>query len=151
MNRDTLLAELERAFTALLDAVSDLSDEQADERWYGDWSVNDIMAHIAGWHREMVPAFERISRGERPVPEDVDYSNFDKWNAKFASSRPGETASIVAELKASKVAFASAAATVPEEKFEDGRAAYRIIHLTGIDHYAEHEAQIRAWRKSRSK
>jgi len=149
MAREQLIAELDKTFDSLLVAVSGLSDEQMAEVWYDDWSVNDILAHIAGWHREMAPAFERIARGERPVPEDADYSNFDKWNASFAGSRAPGAREVLAELTASKDAFAAAAATVPEEKFEDGRAAYRIIHLTGIEHYADHEPPIREWRKSR--
>jgi hypothetical protein len=148
MAREELLNELNEGFASLLDAVSGLNDEQMTEVWYDEWSVADILAHVAGWHREMAPAFERIARGERPVPEDADYSNFDKWNARFAGSRAGTPGEVVAELKASRDAFAAAAATVPEEKFEDGRAAYRIIHLTGIDHYADHESAIREWRKS---
>lgn len=149
MAREQLLTELNKSFASLLDAVSGLSDEQMAEVWYDKWSVNDILAHVAGWHREMAPAFERLARGERPVPEDADYGNFDKWNASFAGARAPAAAEVTAELKASKEAFATAAAMVPEEKFEDGRAAYRIIHLTGIEHYADHEPAIREWRKSR--
>jgi hypothetical protein len=148
MAREELLAELNKSFGSLLEAVAGLSDEQMAVVWYDDWSVNDILAHVAGWHREMAPAFERIARGERPVPEDTDYSDFNKWNAGFAGSRAPTATEVMAELKASQDAFAAAAATVPEEKFEDGRAAYRIIHLTGIEHYADHEPAIREWRKS---
>ena len=148
MSREQFIGELDTAFDSLLDSVAGLDDQQMAVVWYDHWSVNDIFAHVAGWHREMAPAFERIARGERPVPEDADYSNFDKWNAGFAGSRAGTAAEVLAELKASKDSFAAAAATVPEEKFEDGRAAYRIIHLTGIDHYADHESAIREWRKS---
>jgi hypothetical protein len=148
MSRQQLIAALNKEFDSLLDSVAGPSDPQMAEVWYGDWSVNDILAHVAGWHREMAPAFERIARGERPVPEDADYNNFDKWNAGFAGSRAGTAVEVLAELMASKAAFAAAAAKVPEEKFEDGRAAYRIIHLTGIEHYADHEPAIREWRKS---
>ena len=148
MAREELIAELNRGFASLLDAVAGLSDEHMAVVWYGDWSANDLLAHVAGWNREMAPAFERIARGERPVPEDTDYSDFDKWNAGFAGSRAAGVSEVVAELTASQAEFAQAASTVPEEKFEDGRAAYRIIHLTGIDHYADHEPAIREWRKS---
>jgi hypothetical protein len=116
--------------------------------WFEEWSARDILAHIAGWHREMVKAFERIQRGERPVPEDVDYSNFNSWNANFATSaRDVSPQEVLKELKASQKEFRDSAAAVPEDRFEEGRAAHRIIHITGIDHYAEHEPAIREWRR----
>jgi len=85
MGRDKLIAELNKAFDSLLDSVAGLTEEQMKTVWYGEWSVNQILSHISGWHREMVKAFDRIARGERPVPEDIDYSNFDSWNHGFAA------------------------------------------------------------------
>jgi len=149
MAREELLAELNKSFGSLLDSVSGLSDEEMATVWYGEWSVNQILSHISGWHREMAKAFDRIAKGERPVPEDIDYGDFDSWNHGFAAGASDkDPVEVLAELKASQDAFAAAAGIVPEEKFEDGRAAYRIIHLTGIEHYAEHEPAIREWRKS---
>jgi hypothetical protein len=149
VDKARLLAELESGFSGLLDSVEGLTDQQMLIVWLGDWSVRDILAHVAGWHREMAKAFDRIGRGERPVPEDVDYSNFHSWNANFASdSRRVSPEEVLVELKASQKAFAAAAAAVPEDRFEEGRAAHRIIHTTGIEHYAEHEPAIREWRRS---
>lgn len=149
MGRDELIAELNAAFDSLVDSVAGLTEEQMKTVWYGEWSVNQILSHIWGWHREMVKAFDRIAIGERPVPEDIDYSNFDSWNHGFAAGASDKNpAEALVELKASQKAFAAAAAAVPEEKFEEGRAANRIIHTTGIDHYQEHEPAIREWRKA---
>jgi hypothetical protein len=148
MSREKLIEELNSRFAGLLDAVGGLSAEQMTQQMYGEWSVRDILAHIAGWHREMTKAFERIARGERPVPEDVDYSNFDSWNANFAGdSRDASPGDVLAEVKESQGQFAAAALSVPEDRFEEGRAAHRIIFTTGIDHYAEHEPAIREWRQ----
>ncbi len=148
MSREELLKTLDVEFAGLLGAIEGLGDEQMTCVWFGDWSVRDILAHIAGWHREMVGAFQRIARGERPVPEGVDYSDTDAWNARFAAAqRNASPAAMVAELKASKEAFAAAARQVPEDRFEEGRAAYRILHTTGIDHYREHYPPIREWRE----
>jgi len=148
MPRDDILKSLDTEFDALLTTVAGLSDEQMTRVWFGEWGVRDILAHVAGWHREMAAAFERIARGERPVPEGVDYSNADPINARFAEAQSGADATgIMAELKASKDAFVAAAHTVPEDRFEEGKTAYRILHTTGIDHYHEHEPAIREWRQ----
>ena len=146
--RDDLLKTLDAEFDNLLGAIEGLNDEQMTRVWYGDWGVCDILAHIAGWHREMTSAFQRMARGERPVPEGVDYDDPDPWNARFAAAqRNTSLGHTVAELKASREAFVTAARQLPEERFEEGRAAYRILHATGIDHYREHAPAIREWRQ----
>jgi hypothetical protein len=148
MARDDILKTLDSGFESLLKTIDGLSDEQMKQVWFGDWGVRDILAHVAGWHREMTGAFERIARGERPVPEGVDYSDADPINARFAEAqRNADATGIIAELKASKDAFVAAARTVPEERFEEGKSAYRILHTTGIEHYQEHEPMIREWRR----
>ncbi len=147
-NRDQLVAQLEDSFRDLLVAVEDLSDEQMSRRWYGEWGVREILAHIAGWHWEMEKALERISRGERPVPEGVDYNEADPWNAKFAGRASGKaSAEVLEDLRASKETFVAAALKVPEDRFAEGRTAARLLQGTGFGHYQEHQPQIREWRE----
>src|SRR2546426_10694657 len=83
MARDEVISQLDTEFDALLASVHGLNDEQMTRAWYGEWGVREILTHIAAWHWEMVKAYERIARGERPVPEGTDYSEADAWNAKF--------------------------------------------------------------------
>lgn len=148
MGKAELLAELEQEFGNLMKAIEGLSYEQMIKPWFGSWSVRDILAHIIGWHHEMDGVLQRIARGERPVPEGVDYSDPDSWNSRFALTwGAASPAAVVAELKASKELFVSAAQQVPEERFEDGKAAFRIMHATAIDHYKEHYPAILEWRK----
>ena len=148
MTKEDLLQTLDTEFASLLSTLEGLGEEAATRVWYGDWSVRDILAHISGWHREMAQAFERIARGERPVPEGIDYGDPNTWNARFAEAK-GDTSSVemVQELNASKAAFVGAAEQVPTDRFEEGRATYRILHATGIDHYREHAPEIRQWRE----
>jgi hypothetical protein len=148
MSREELIAELETAFGELQDSINGLTHQQLLERWYGEWCVYDICSHIIGWHHEMDDALERISRGERPTPEGVDYSDADTWNKRFVDTwnmSSGEA--VLAELVVSKDSFVAAARTVPEEKFAEGKTARRILETTGTNHYREHAPEIRAWRE----
>ena len=148
MSRDELLQQMDAEFQSLLSSVDGLSDEAMTKVWYGEWCVRDILAHVAGWHREMTVAFERMARGERPVPEGVDYNDPNPWNARFASAqRNASPAAMVGELRASQQAFVAAAQKVPDDRFQEGRAAHRILHATAIDHYREHGPEIKAWRE----
>ena len=145
---DVLLEDLEKFFSDLQDAIDGLTYEQLITTIEGEWSVRDMLGHIIGWHHEMDDALERIARGERPWPEDADYSDSDAWNARFAETwRNASPEAVIAELTASKNLFVEAARLVPDEKFEEGRSAYRIITGVGTNHYAEHAPVIRAWRK----
>lgn len=145
---DPLLADLEKSFAALEEAIDGLTHEQLVTVFDDEWSVRDALGHIVGWHHEMDDALERIARGERPVPEGLDYSDSDTWNARFVETwRNASPEAVVAELAASKALFVEAAREVPDEKFEEGRSAFRIITTTGTNHYAEHAPRIRAWRQ----
>ena len=58
----------------------------------------------------MVPALQRMEKGERPIPEGVSYDDVDAWNARFADARKtAATADILKELDASHAAFMRAA------------------------------------------
>ena len=148
MAKDDLLREMEAGFADLLSTVDGLSEEQMTRVWYGDWSVRDILAHVAGWHREEIAMLERMARGERPVPESADYTDDDAWNARFAARwRAASAGEVLAELNASKEAYLAAALRLPEERFEEGRTARRLVQQGCIEHYREHADEIREWRK----
>ena len=116
--RSELLAELDVSFGELQESIAGLTDEQMLRTWYDGWCVCDIFSHIIGWHHEMDDALERISRGERPVPEGVDYTDSDAWNARFAETwQQASPQAIVEELRTSKSAVRAAAINqVPEDR-----------------------------------
>lgn len=148
MSRDELVAQLNDSFQDLLSAVQDLNDDQMTRVWFGEWGVREILAHIAGWHWEMSKALERIARGERPVPEGVSYDDADAVNAGFlASASSRGPRQVFEDMLTSKQAFVAAALQVSEDRFQEGRAAARLMQGTGFGHYQEHLPAIREWRE----
>lgn len=146
--KDDLLRQAEDDFGALKRALVGLDDAAMRRPWCGVWGVREILAHIAGWHREMTPVLERLARGERPIPEGVSYQDFDAWNARHVTARRGLTVEGVrAELEASYREFLAAARAVPESRFGPDKTATRVVDLNGPHHYREHTAEIRAWRR----
>ena len=149
MSKNDLLREMDAGFADLLSTVDGLSEEQMTRVWYGDWSVRDILAHVAGWHREEIAMLERMARGERPVPESADYTDDDAWNARFVAKwRAASAGEVLAELKAIKEAYVAAAGRLPEERFEEGRTTHRLVRQGCTEHYREHADEIREWRES---
>ena len=148
--KEELLSRAAQEYKAFYQALDGLNEGQLTEAWLGSWSVQDIVAHIVGWHREMTPALERLARGERPMPEGVSYDEVDAWNAKFAAAmRDREVTGVLLEFDKSHEAFLHAAAAVPEERFQPGKTAWKIVDLNSAHHYKEHGDEIRAWRASR--
>lgn len=149
--KDTLLRQAEQEFGKLKDAIAELTEAQMRDVWCGAWGVREIVSHISGWHREMGPALERMSRGEKPIPEGVSYEDVDAWNAKFAAVKKSwTTADIVKELDASHAYFMGAARAVPEARFVPGKTAHTLVDLNSRHHYQAHGQEIAAWRKSKA-
>lgn len=148
--KDELLDAAAREYRAFHEAVRGLNEAHFTEVWLGTWSIKEIVAHIVGWHRELTPALERMARGERPIPEGAHYEDVDGWNARFtAAARDAEVADLLLQLDGSHEAFMRAAAGVPDDRFEAGKTAYRIVDQNTAHHYREHAEQIRAWRAGR--
>jgi hypothetical protein len=148
--KDELLNSAAREYKGFHEAVQGLNEEQMSEVWLGTWSIREIVAHIVGWQGEMTPALERMTRGERPIPEGVSYDDVDAWNAKFASTAGTVSAAdLLLALDRSHEAFMHAAAAVPDDRFQSGKSAYRIVDLNSAHHYKAHGDEIRAWRSSR--
>lgn len=145
--KDRLLDEARRDYAGLREALTGLDEAAMERTWLGTWGVKEIVAHMAAWHRAMIPALERLSRGEKPLPEGVSYEDVDAWNARFAAGARARTgADLLRELDETHAAFLRAATPVPAERVAEGKSAYRIIDLNGGHHYREHAEQIRAWR-----
>ena len=148
--KQELLDEAALQFQAFHEAIHGLNEEQMTEPWLGAWSIRDIIAHISGWHRELIPALERLAVGQRPFPEGATYDDVDAWNARFAAAqREVEVTEVLLELDRSHERFLHAAAQVPEERYAPGKTAWKIVDLNSAHHYQEHGDEIRAWRARR--
>jgi hypothetical protein len=145
--KQDLLNEAARQYKAFHETIHGLNEAHMTEVWLGTWSVRDIVAHISGWHREMGPALERMARGERPAPQGVSYDDVDGWNEKFAAAKRHEpVADVLLDLDQSHEAFMHAAAQVPDDRFVEGKTAWKIVDGNSAHHYKEHADQILAWR-----
>lgn len=145
--KQDLLNETAREYKAFHETIQGLNEEQMTDVWLGTWCLRDIVAHMSGWHREMGPALERLARGERPLPEGTSYDDVDGWNEKFVAVKRGTpVAEVLLEFDQSHEYFLHAAAQVPDERFAEGKTAWKIVNLNGAHHYKEHGDQVRAWR-----
>lgn len=146
--QEALIAKFRESQTDLLDAVSGLNEQRADEVWSGSWGVKHIVAHISGWESTMTEALQKITRGERPTVEGLDLNDTDGSNAIFADRSGGKSfAQVVDGLQSAGENLTIAIRAVPDDRIEEGRTARRIVE-TLIRHPGEHTAEIRSWRRS---
>jgi hypothetical protein len=153
-SKEEALAQLEEGYHRFRAGIADLDDAAYGETWLGSWNLSQVLAHMAGWFREMTGAFERVARGERPTPEGVDYSDPEPWNARFAAQAlPGRAA--LADWDAAFASYRQAAAALAADRFgvdpESGRPRIgnRLLQGAGIGHFEEHQPELDAWLASR--
>jgi hypothetical protein len=144
--RHDIIQSAEHEYAKLRAALHGLDEARMTEVWLGTWGVRQIVAHIAGWHREMTPALERVARGESPYA-DGTYDDFDRWNRHFVDERKDvATGDLLRELDSSHRAFVQAVGRLSDSDLAEGGAARGLVDGVGAGHYREHAGQITEWR-----
>ncbi len=153
-DKATVIHDLELGYQEFRGPLARLEDDDFGEAWLGEWNLSQLLAHMAGWYREMTGAIERVRRGERPIPEGVNYGDSDAWNAKFATrARPGKEA--LHDFDAAYSAYRAAAEDLSEDVFgiEPGKdrpkIGNRLLQGSGIGHFEEHQKQLDEWLNTR--
>lgn len=139
----------------LLASIEGLSEEEMLEPGVcGDWSVRDILAHVAAWDRETTAMFEAMLQGERHYFLDLDEDGIEQFNQdRHVAAADLPVADAVAELSASRKALidlikgvdnAKLFAPAPGDEHADMSIAACLS--TQIAHDEEHAEMIEAWR-----
>lgn len=146
--KEDLLRDLDDAYEQFVGALAGLDTEEMARPFLDGWGARDLAAHVIGWFQELGGVLDRMGRGERPVPEGVDYNAVDDWNATFAERHRNDGASqILALLQESRNFFVSACQRLPDERVVEGKTAWRLIKESTADHLREHAEHIRSWRR----
>ena len=134
------VTRVEASWAKLMDALTGLPEERMDEPGVaGDWSVKDVLGHVAYWEGRAIGAVERALNGE-PEPDDSEES-VDTINDGVYEERAGWTiAQALDELHGTHERFMAALRQHPNIDPD-------IIEGDTFEHYDEHAADIRAWRE----
>ncbi len=148
--RSDAIARLDAGQVHFRALMAGLPAEAYREQWLGTWNLSQLLAHMAGWFREMAAAMDRVGRGERPAPEGVDYTDPEPWNARFAAQAK-EGIEALADWDGAYAEYRAAALRLPEEMYgidpEKGRPRIgdRLLAGAGIGHFEEHHGELAAW------
>lgn len=136
------VARIEASWDGLLGALAGIPDNRLGQPGVaGDWTLGDVMGHIAYWDGQAAVAGRRFLAGE-PNPE-VDWQAANEREVARGKHRP--PAEHQAAMLAAHAAVAALLAGTPSP---DSRFAGLCGCLQGdtFEHYDEHAADIRAWR-----
>ncbi len=84
--RSVLLAALDAAREELLTAAALVpADERTTRQVVGDWTLKDVLGHIADWEWYAAKGLRQMAAGQRPEPEPLD--SIEAWNISHAEAR----------------------------------------------------------------
>lgn len=149
MNRQRLLKQLDKAWTALAESYAGLPDAQLTEPGVVEnWSVKDILAHVTIWEEEALKYLPLIASGERPPRYSVMYGGINAFNAQMTEQKRALSLSeVLAQLAETHRQLIDYIQSVPEELFTQETRFRRRLRLDTYSHYPEHTKMIREWRE----
>lgn len=144
------LARLDTSRQAFLDALGEVdADLVTVPGVMEDWSVRDIVVHVAAWCEHATNALDLAVAGRG---DEFAYSTgeTDAMNARILEE--GRRTSPSAALEREEAAFTALRDRVegldPELlalRLGNGDTVAEVIAYDGFDHYAEHTEHLRAW------
>ena len=156
---ETRLEEEWQSLKALVDSLS--AEELQEPGVIEDWSVKDLLGHVAFWANKAAGdlALARSGRGGRievpfiPNAEGSGGENVtDDWNAREAAARKGKSLKDVRqEWEDSFEAARASLKTTPPEVLEQevqGWSMFVRFREDTYNHYKEHAEQIREWQRN---
>lgn len=156
MTKAELLGEIEREWEALQAAIDGLTDAQMTRMPVaGEWTVKDLLAHIAVCQSLLVTNLYKVERGVPPSGVDLTPAQVDRQNAQFYQEQKGRLLERVLEdlydvhlaLVNRLDGFSDVLLSDPKKfKWMKGKPLSAFVAEDSIEHYREHTADILAWR-----
>jgi hypothetical protein len=147
---EELLAALDAAHDDFIDALGDVdADLVTVPGVMEDWSVRDLVFHVAAWSEHAVAALDLAISG-RGAEFAYSTGDTDAMNERFlAEGRSTSPAAALAREEAAFDAFRERVAGLDPSllalRLGNGDTVKEVIRYDGPDHYAEHTAHLRAW------
>lgn len=139
-NGEQVVAAIHREWAIWLNVLEGIPDSLQGERGVcGTWSIKDLLGHIAIWDRRSLEYAQRRQRGDATDP-GIDWQTINNESAERNKNRPA--AELRAEMEETHQALLDAIPGLTN--LEAGWIADGTY-----EHYPQHVAQIRAWKRWR--
>lgn len=147
---ESLLDALDRHRDGFLAALGDVdADLVTAPGVVGEWSVRDVVVHVAAWSEHGARALD-LAAGGRGAEFTDSGADTDAKNERILAEARTTTPS--AALEREERAYAEFRARLAALdpgllglRLGNGERVEEVIRYDGPDHYAEHTAHLRAW------
>src|SRR5579875_1664108 len=156
INKARLLDEINGGYTTLQTALALLNQEQMTTPGVtGDWSLKDILAHLAAWQRYLLIHLQAAIRNEEPADKGfTGDGDTDTMNARFYEQnkvRPLDD--VQADFRTTYRQVVDAVQALSDEDLFDpqrfawmkGNALWVFVAGNTYEHYQEHLQSIQEW------
>lgn len=159
MTKDELIQKIESEWATLQAALDGLTEEQMHQPGVvGEWTIKDVLVHITAWQTRLIATLFKAERGITPETTEGG-KTVNQMNEKFyreMKDRPFEQ--VWDDLDSSYYQLLNRLGVWKEKdlfdpkrfKWMQGSPFVEYIAGDSYEHYAEHAAQIREWRKTTS-
>ena len=145
--------QLDDAWNELREVVESVPEDRMEARGVvDDWSMKDLLGHIAFWSGRAARHLDLIAAGRNSDltgPDDEEELN--EWNARESEVRKDVSlAEAQREWTGNHEAARRALDSFPEERLDEQLWEHTVVYGFGMDtfaHYKEHAQQIREWAK----
>ena len=139
---EAVIAENKATRRQLLRAIDELAAHLLHERAIGDWSVADLLAHLAGAQAGYAEALECIARGE--PPQIANYGPPgppDGWNDRVVAAAQGSSDErLRINLSAAEERHVFAIRAVPSASYDASETGFPDQFSRALNH-AQHYAR----------
>jgi hypothetical protein len=146
-----VLRSLDHSWDELRAVIDSMSEpEMVEPGVVEDWSIKDLLGHIAFWAARAANTLTEVDAGRGDsVPGTASQAETDQWNARESAARKDKTLpQMKEEWERAHGAARAALEAFPEDKLDEPFKDHTVVFSFGADtfaHYQEHASQIRAW------
>lgn len=143
--RRRLMHELEVERNQLIRNIETCRIRDIERAFVDQWSVKDIVGHVASWEAEFTTALRGLRNGEHPALLDYDEAHRNQWNQDHVErKRDLNFWSVLEQLKGGRARLLEELAHFSDEELvADDSHSGAIVRLA-IEHDREHWHRLAA-------
>ena len=142
--RRRLLAELELERKQLMRNIETCRIRDIDRPFIGEWSLKDIVGHVASWEAEYVSDIRDLREGKRSAQDPAGIQR-DHWNQDHVErKRDLNFWSVLEQLRGGRHRLLDELEHVSDDDLTDVDGDYLPIVRAAMDHDREHWHQVAA-------